>query len=91
MWAYDSDGSLWVHMDVVICVLPEINNNFVTTIPTPEGYVLITASPSINGISCLVSMNDRVSQTRYIYSDIFRPYIYIRQGDMLHISAVGVF
>ena len=47
MWAYDSDGSLWVHMDAVICVLPEINNNFLTTIPTPEGYVLITASPSI--------------------------------------------
>ena len=60
MWAYGSNGSLWVRTIVVICVTPKINTHFVTTIPTPEGDLPIRVSPFIKGSSHFVIMNERV-------------------------------
>ena len=77
-------------MNAVICVIPEIKNNFITTLPTPKLEVPITMYPSINGISRLVSMNECVVQTRSTYCDLFISYIYSQQQDMLHPSTVGV-
>ena len=36
LWTCASYGSLWVHTDAVIFVLPKINTHFVTTLPTPK-------------------------------------------------------
>ena len=57
MWAYASDGSQWVHIDVIIFVPPEINTHFFTNIITLKGDFLITVSPSINRSAWLVSIN----------------------------------
>ena len=62
---------------------------FVTTIPTPKGDVATTLSPSINGSTRLVRTNECVVQTHSTYCNIFRPYSYRRQRDMLHPCVVG--
>ena len=48
LWAWASDGYLWIHCNFVIHVLPKINSRFVTTFPTPKLEVPITVSPYIN-------------------------------------------
>ena len=60
MWAYSSDGSLWVHIDAVIHVPPKIKTLSITTHPTTKGDVWITVPLSINESAILVSMNKRV-------------------------------
>ena len=91
LWYYASNGSLWVHTNAVILVLPKINTHFFTTLHIPKGDVPITVSPSINGSARLVSINECVIRTRSIYCEHFRPYSYSRQQDMFHTSVVGVF
>ena len=91
LWVWDYDGSRWVHYNFVIRVPPKINTHFVTTFTTAEGEVLITVSTSINGSARLVSTHDEiVNQLCTTYCEIFRTYIYLRQREMLHYSAVGV-
>ena len=90
MWDYATNGSLWVHINSIIHVPPEININSVTNIPTSKGEVPITMFPYINGSTCLVSMNDCVVQTESTYRELFRPYSYSRRPDMFHTRTVGV-
>ena len=90
LWDCASNVSQWVHMDDIICVPPEINNHFVITLTTPEGYLPIIFYPSINGSTCLVSMNEKFVWKCSTYFDLFRLYCYSQKHDIFHPSAVGV-
>ena len=77
MLAYAYGGSWWVHTDAVIHVIPDININFITTLRTLKGDVLINMSTSINVSAHLVSMNEHVVLMRSTYQNHIRPYSYI--------------
>ena len=89
--AWDSDEYWWIHCNFFIHVPPKINSHFVTTFLTPEGELRIAVSPSINGSAWLVSFRDEIAdQLHNTYYNIFRPYSYLQQREMLHPSSVGV-
>ena len=54
LWVLASDDSRWIHSNIVICVTPEINTHFVTTLTTPKGEAPITVYLYINGSARLL-------------------------------------
>ena len=73
---YAPNGSKWVHRHAVLCILTEFKTHFSTTFTISEGELRITVSPSINGSTCLVSVNEHYVRMCSTYRKLFRPYSY---------------
>ena len=91
LWVLASDDSRWIHSNIVICVTPEINTHFVTTLTTPKGEAPITVYLYINGSARLLLWMIVFFRKRSTYCNNFWPYSCRQERDMFHPSAVGVF
>ena len=91
LWDYNSNGSRWVHTISIIDITPESDSSdFSTSLQTTKGYFFINVSPSVNGSTRLVGVNECFVWTHSSYCELFIPFSYKRQIYMSHTRKVGV-